>query len=981
MPPIQPTDESSAEESASQRWCDADSGSFSSSSADGLRNPVESLASQWLQRVRQSESDPRANHLDVATANGPTPTGSSDDDTADVAAKQLSDLLPVLKRLESARRQNAQRPSGLASLGSKRPERLGDFRIIRQIGRGGMGVVFEAEQISLGRTVAIKVLPQSMLQEDKQVQRFHVEAQFAASLHHTNIVPVFGFGEDAGYHFYVMQRINGQGLDRVRLSGSPLDVDLVIKIGKQAASALHYAHRQGVLHRDVKPANLLLDQDDNLWITDFGVAKAIESVGQTRTNDVVGTLRYMAPEHFLGSANPRSDVYSLGCTLYELLAGHPAFDDESIRAALVRRMPVEAAAPIRKINRSVPRDLETILNKAMAADESDRYQDAGELADDLERLANGDPIHARRHSPLELTLRFAKRKPAVAALTALSTLLLAAIALTSTWGYLRNQSLLSDAVASRAAARSTATVATDALDQLFARFAGDDLLSDIMRSSNGEISSSSAITPAVSPETAAILQDLLGYYDRIAKMQSFDSVVQATEDVDELDLHTMQSAATAKFHIGSIHWRLGRYYAAANAFKLSLADHRMLDRASGQSSTVESVVRQVGLLNRIALALYQLSDHEDADQYIERALNLIDQSPADIAKTPACRFAKARSHYLLGFHLRPGMTADSMPSAIMVNSIAAGRDRLAPPGRPGFNSPPRRRPPPDKFGDLFDPGFDPESLFDRASDVTSADPERKSPGGNLMARADAAEHLATATEILRRLVDEYPDRPAYSLQLAITLREQAVDVLMPESSEQSQAADQAIEILDVLQTQFPENTQIRWERIRTLADMNVFRVTDATKQQEGLKRIIQAAASLDALISRYPGIDAYQSQHAHMEFKRGTLLRLAAENDGRRRREDIDFQISLAFRNAAESMAAVVLRNPDARGFQAWHATFQMWLGDSLRRIGEGTEAVEQFRQANETWKSLAEKSDAPIIQLGMQHTDDALVDLLTEAF
>ena len=219
------------------------------------------------------------------------------------------------------------------------------FRVIREIGRGGMGVVYEAEE-RLSRRVALKVLPSSLLTQPRQIQRFEREARAAARLHHTNIVPVFGVGEDHGHHYYFMQYIEGKTLaasldeqreaaengsvstrlDRQSRSNGP-EIDRyrrVATIGLQVAEALGHAQHKGILHRDIKPFNLIEDDKGNVWVTDFGLAKTVDDNDLTTAGELLGTIRYMAPERFGGRCDERSDLYGLGITLYELAARGPA---------------------------------------------------------------------------------------------------------------------------------------------------------------------------------------------------------------------------------------------------------------------------------------------------------------------------------------------------------------------------------------------------------------------------------------------------------------------------------------------------------------------------------------------------------------------------------------------------------------------------------------------------------------------------------
>jgi tetratricopeptide (TPR) repeat protein len=339
---------------------------------------------------------------------------------------------------------------------------LGDFRLIRELGRGGMGVVYEAEQISLGRRVALKVLPFASTLDAKQLQRFHNEARAAAGLHHAHIVPVHGVGSERGVHYYAMQFIDGQtladliqqrrrgaapaeptgpytptlaaadtppaGRSTQALLRDPAHFRTVAHLGVQAAEALEHAHQLGVVHRDVKPANLLVDDRGHLWVTDFGLAHCQSQAGLTISGDLVGTLRYMSPEQALakrGLVDHRTDVYSLGVTLYELLTLEPAVPGND-RQELLRLIASEDPKLPRRLNRAVPAELETVVLKAMEKAPQDRYGTAQELADDLRRWLDDRPIRARRPSWARVASRWARRhRPLVGA--AAVVLLLAAV--------------------------------------------------------------------------------------------------------------------------------------------------------------------------------------------------------------------------------------------------------------------------------------------------------------------------------------------------------------------------------------------------------------------------------------------------------------------------------------------------------------------------------------------------------------------------
>ena len=417
------------------------------------------------------------------------------------------------------------------SLGAALPERIGDFRLIREIGRGGMGVVCEAEQESLRRRVAIKLLPQLSARTPKHVARFRREAETAARLQHENIVPVYGVGESDGFHYFVMQLIDGQPLDQAcrRRDRSPqampsthepvlwevsdaepkpceLTADVpptdlrmdnprvVAELSLQAAHALQFAHEQGVLHRDIKPANLLLDRGGRLWITDFGLARALED-DESHSEHLAGTLAYMAPELFSGQCDARSDVYSLGVTLYELLSRRPAFDRTTSRAEMIHQITRGEIPSVRQFTPTVPVDLETIVRKATATDPALRFLSAADFAGDLQRFLNDLPIRARRFTPVERAWRWSRRNPALAAVSGLALSLLVTIVVVLSVGYAREATL-------RGRAEATRTITLQALDQMFQQLAPQRLPSLSAGQLGGNELSSTTATPIVSDEVA-----------------------------------------------------------------------------------------------------------------------------------------------------------------------------------------------------------------------------------------------------------------------------------------------------------------------------------------------------------------------------------------------------------------------------------------------------------------------------------------------
>lgn len=292
-------------------------------------------------------------------------------------------------------------------------QRLGDFQILREVGRGGMGAVFEATQVSLGRRVALKVLKFGGVSDTDAVERFQREAETIAKLHHTNIVPIFAVGCERGVNYYAMQFIEGESLAEVFAKRKKsLDYSQVAEWGLQAAEALAHAHRRGVIHRDVKPSNLILDKEKRLWLTDFGLARRTGDVTLSLTGALLGTPRYMSPEQAAAAhkkVDHRSDIFSLGTTLYELLVESPAFPGDSPHDVIQKIIGTEPI-PIRQALPQIPRDLETIIHKCLAKDPAKRYHSAQDLANDLRAFLEGHPILARRASLIERASNWLKQQ-------------------------------------------------------------------------------------------------------------------------------------------------------------------------------------------------------------------------------------------------------------------------------------------------------------------------------------------------------------------------------------------------------------------------------------------------------------------------------------------------------------------------------------------------------------------------------------------
>ena len=656
-------------------------------------------------------------------------------------AAELRELLPALQALAGVGASESVASAPAPSPTLREPglvkETLGDFRIVREIGRGGMGVVYEAQQVSLNRRVALKVLPAAAALDPRHLQRFKIEAQAAAHLHHAHIVPIFAVGCDRGIHYYAMQFIEARTLAQViadlksQTSGSRVGVrsrkhatapngstaqsqswgpdnrDLpqtttsapdsvagersvtaaaffraVAKLGVEAAEALEYAHQTGVIHRDIKPNNLLVDGRGRLWITDFGLARFGADAELTQTGDVIGTLRYMSPEQALarrGLVDHRTDVYALGATLYELLTLEPACPGRD-RKELLWQIAWEEPRPLRHANRAVPADLETILLKALAKDVTERYATAQDLADDLRRFLEDKPIQARRPTVLARALKWARRHRTTMRAAAVVLLLTSVGLALCTWLIARQRD--------RADLRGRQ--ARRAVDRMYIEF-GEKWLSQ---------------QPYLEEVQRDFLLEALAFYEAFAQEESDDPSAR-------LD------AGRAYRRAGDIHHRLGEperadaaYTGGVVALKAlaqahpDLAEARdelavclnhrgHLLRAAGRLQDAVRSYREAltlfaalsstypdaaayrdglaGSSNNLGMVWHALGKSEDADRIYRQALALFERLAAEVPRKASYRFDLAGCLNNLGYLQRDlGQSADAEKAFEQAREICIG---------------------------------------------------------------------------------------------------------------------------------------------------------------------------------------------------------------------------------------------------------------------------------------------------------------------
>ena len=900
------------------------------SDADAQRDPLDALAAEFAERLRRGElpsvSEYAAEHPELA--------------------EDIQELFPAIAAMERLKAAREHTDPDRGVLGPVKLERLGDFRIIREIGRGGMGIVYEAVQESLGRHVAIKVLPTHALLDAKHVKRFTREARIAARLHHTNIVPVFGVGEQDGFHYYVMQMIHGVGLDTIvswlgrskspgaltrqtermdltetghvdagdvaRLVRLLLDANheppdtpggsgeasvsassdaglapadrtgaarshwqWVARVGRQVADALSYAHAQGTLHRDIKPGNLLLDARGVVWVTDFGVAKAVHSETITQTGDITGTLRYMAPEQFSGRTDVRSDIYSLGLTLYELLTLRPAYG-ETKRTTLIRQITQGRLLAPRKTDPHIPRDLETIVLKAVAGDPEHRYPSAEALADDLQRFLEDRPIRARRATSVERLWRWCRRNPAVAGLVGSTLLLLILVAVVGWLGYVHTKSALEGEARQRASAEANAELTAEALDRIFERFsparplASSRLTVGGIRGTTVEV----ATAPVLSKQAAALLEEMLVFYGRLAK-----------QGADQTRLR--RRAANANRRVGDIRQRLGQYERAAAAYHRAIAMYRQL---AGQSPASADLGLEIPKIQNELGRLYRSTRRHDRSRQAHLEALAILQAASGPAQAPAeVRYELARTYYLLGTRERPD-----------------------PGSRPGGPPAHHRGPPPE--------------LLWLGPPAPDGPPGAKPPKGDDVRGA----YLAKAVDLLTDLVKQHPSDATYRHLLALCYRDREPHMVGQGPGAGKRDRDRAVEILEHLVRDFPHVPDYRYDLCEAYARFDMHRPPPPGETYASIAKDLRKALRLsDQLVARHPYILRYVVGQVHLHHRLGIVL------ERMHRPEEAE----QAHRKAVAIYSALGKELTQQRTYRVWLAAFRNGLVDVLIRRGADAEA------------------------------------------
>jgi serine/threonine protein kinase len=926
-------------------------------------NPVDELAEEFARRLRAGE------HPSVEEYAARHP-GLADE------IRTVLSAVAVVEQHKPGREETLVPAVRVPPRPERMPERVGGYRIVREVGRGGMGVVYEAEEEALGRRVAVKLLPDHLLASDNIRARFYREARAAARLHHTNIVPVFAVGSDGGHCFYVMQLIEGRGLDRVigeaqstvagdarnplqtaywvrqaspaaepaspRIPGPPRRpaalggenprefCRTVARIGADIADALAYAHAQGVVHRDVKPSNLLLDGRGTVWVTDFGVARVVEEANLTQSGDLPGTLAYMPPERFAGRpGDERGDVYSLGVTLYELLTLRPAFPETNPQH-LMGLIACGLTVGPRALNPDVPADLETVVLKAAAKDPAERYATAAELADDLRRFLDDRPIRAKRVGLWGRAARWARRSPALAGATAAVFLLMLAVTgmsvALSVQAERRRQALaeahaeveaaLKAEKAQREEVEAVSGLALAALNRVYERYAPTRLVVSPPATAAGvELPARPAALP---PDAIPVLDDLLRTYERIARSGRAYPRLR-------------ERAAEANHRIGDIRQRLGRFEEAAAAYQEAIDLYGLTPDAPDVPLKLARARNELGRTLRV------LHRFDEAVRSHEEAIRALAEAPGGLADRPEARYEMASAYQAIG---RRDMLMTAPPGP------PPGKfDRPPPPDEPGRGPPgkPKNGPPAAKDGptrwavELLKPLAEaehpsPEYLHLLARCYRDLAPRPR------IDETSSESNAERAVRLLRRLAAEYPDVPDYRFDLCEALGDPGgPSGRPPEADADPRAQDwleEAIRVADELVRQYPNVPEYAAARAR-YHDRLGLRLFRAGRLEEAERFHRRAVADQEGLVKEYPGAVSYAVWLGLMERSLGDVLDARGQLPEARARLE----------SATARVDALWRKEPRLAGLKPFLAMAYRDLARVLDRSGEPALAAEALRK------------------------------------
>jgi serine/threonine protein kinase/Tfp pilus assembly protein PilF len=935
-------------------------------------------------------------------------------------ATELRELLPAMALMVNLSRSGERRGVSPTCDDTGAPlGELGDFRLLREVGRGGMGVVYEAEQVSLGRRVALKVLPYAGALDAKQLQRFQNEAKAAASLKHDHIVQVHAIGCERGVHYYAMEYVEGQTLAQL-IQARPAGADRPAAAGDatrdyapgseaaptapvallstrhsgpqgkefyrtaaaliaQSADALEHAHSLGIVHRDIKPGNLLVDGSGKLWVADFGLARFGPDVGLTMSGDLLGTLRYMAPEQALshhGLVDHRADVYALGATLYELLTGKPAVD-ASERAEILRKIAFEEPTRPRKLDKAIPVELETITLKCLAKNPAERYATAGELADDLRRWLGDQTIKAKPPTLRQRATKWARRHvAAVWAVAAVSVVASAAFAL-STWLIWEKEGSVRTALESetrqRRRAQANLQIARDAIEQMLTQLSEKHL----------------ARVPQMEVVRARVLQEALEFHQRLLQEQGDDPALRA-------------QAAFAHTDVGRIQAELGRQDNAEASYRHSIRTFE--DLAATETDEPEYRYGLELALRGLGSVLDKSGRGAEAEPHYRRALELGEKLVADfpgvrhyqVALAWTCnslgmqlndanRFAEAARYYgravALGEQLLkedPKRAANHEELACALSNLAGAlansgqRSEAEAPYKKALATqkmvvarsayPFQNRPLLAhilyELGTLFleaDRPAEAEKMFQEAlpvaekvvADFPDAPDDRDrlarlhNARGNLLRQqgrqADADEAYRRALAIQEKLADDFPLRPEYRRTLARTLNNRGHLLWnLDRIADAERPFRQAVAAAEQVAKAFPNNRDYRSDEASYRNSLATLVMSRVGREAEAERILREVLAIEESLAEEAPDNAQYQHMLGGIQNNVAMLLN---------RQRKFEAARALLEQAVVHQQAALKI-DAGNREYRQFLRNHYQNLAETLERLGEHAPAVARFREA-----------------------------------
>ena len=871
-------------------------------------------------------------------------------------ARRYPALADTIRRVFPALASLHDPPTAPAAVFNVVDEPLGDFQVIEEIGRGGMGIVYRATEVSLDRSVALKVLPLAGMLNEQTLSRFKNEARAAASLSHPHIVPVYSVGEEHGVHYYAMRLIDGRSIadlieemrreigtscdgDSLSIApgrphtnlnslssaangtpnylascGSPAYFRRVASWGVDAARALAHAHTHGVLHRDIKPANLMIDTSGHLWVTDFGLARLDGDVGISVSGDLLGTFRYMSPEQALGRRiliDRRSDVYSLAVTMYELLTLQPVFSSDNT-LELLRQIAFEDPLSPRKLNRSIPIELDTILMKGMEKDPQRRYAGAEEFADDLQRYLDHRPVVAKPPTLVERATKWSLRHQA-AVWASVATLGIAIAALTvSTFVIARAYTIAHE---QRLRAENHLRLAREVIDDNYSK----------------EIEALKH-EPGMTQEQRRSILRLVQFYEQLPEEDLANPLLR-------------HDACKARLNLADVYLVLGQPRKAIQTYRQVVDQAKELRQRQPANAIFQHTLAMAH--DGLGQALYAIQDYQPSieahRQASALAQHLRQQFPRDLTFH---RLAVSQVHLARAYR-------DTETKEQTLRSAIRTLEQLARkfPDEPLFES--------YLGGAQGDLGLllratgrhrEAESQLRKAIDVHGrlADSSPRLPSHRYQL-AKTKSHLATllsdlrrqtdaeiahreAVSLLKELSEQYPHRVLFHSELAKSHHE--LGTLLASNRRHADAAEslqEAIALLEPLTVDTPEAPEYQADLAANYRDLGVvmMRLGDGKSAR---KLLADATEIWHALEQKFPDEADYQKN-------------LAIVNSYSSRFLDLDDRLA-AYQDTVQVLTGLARRFPERIEYRQLLIQFTSSLGLELRAAGELEKAENHFLHA-----------------------------------